>query len=140
VLDSVFVLQEPITQHQMEQDYENAEKGPLKDVMHTVRPETGSTNAAIGDRHASVVDLRHSQVIGGKGSIVEVVSYYDNVWAFPIQKARVLWDAWIAQREWLLENDGALQAPAPGEVKEKASGGRTRAVSGKTLVEEMGLP
>ncbi len=40
-----------------------------------------------GDSHSSSVDLQFTQVLGGEGDMLKVVTWYDNEWGYSCRTA-----------------------------------------------------
>ena len=58
-----------------------AAEGPLKGILeYCVDPRVSSD--VIGDPHSSIFAADFTQVLGGKGELVKVISWYDNEWGY----------------------------------------------------------
>ena len=63
-----------------------AAEGPLKGILcYTEDPIVSSD--IIGDPHSSIFAADFTQVLGGKGKLVKVVSWYDNEWGYSCRTA-----------------------------------------------------
>ena len=63
-----------------------AAEGPLKGILcYTEDPIVSSD--IIGDPHSSIFAADLTQVLGGKGKLVKVVSWYDNEWGYSCRTA-----------------------------------------------------
>jgi len=63
-----------------------AAEGPLKGVLFYATDPLVSTDI-IGDPHSSIFASDFTQVLGGKGKLAKVVSWYDNEWGYSSRTA-----------------------------------------------------
>jgi glyceraldehyde 3-phosphate dehydrogenase len=63
-----------------------AAEGPLKGILKYTEDPIVSTDI-IGDPHSSIFVADWTQVLGGKGKLVKVVSWYDNEWGYSVRTA-----------------------------------------------------
>ena len=63
-----------------------AAEGPMKGIlMYATDPLVSSD--IIGDPHSSLFAADWTQVLGGKGKMVKIVSWYDNEWGYSSRTA-----------------------------------------------------
>lgn len=80
--DLVAQLKTDVTKEDINSALEAAAKeGPLKGILNTTREPLVSSDFN-GDQYSSTVDLDVTNVIGGKGNLVKVCSWYDNETGF----------------------------------------------------------
>jgi glyceraldehyde 3-phosphate dehydrogenase len=65
----------------LRQAFRDAAAGPMKGILAAIDEELVSIDFK-GDPHSSSVDLPFTQVLGGKGNMVKVVTWYDNEWGY----------------------------------------------------------
>ncbi len=86
VVDFTALVERETTTEELRQAFRNAAAGPLKGILAAIDEELVSIDFK-GDPHSSSVDLPFTQVLGGKGNMVKVVSWYDNEWGYSSRTA-----------------------------------------------------
>jgi glyceraldehyde 3-phosphate dehydrogenase len=86
VVDFTALVERETTTEELRQAFRNAAAGPLKGILAAVDEELVSIDFK-GDPHSSSVDLPFTQVLGGKGNMVKVVTWYDNEWGYSSRTA-----------------------------------------------------
>jgi glyceraldehyde 3-phosphate dehydrogenase len=81
IVDVVLTLKKDVTKEEVNQVLKNSSNTDLKGIMaYTEEPLVSSD--IIGESHSSIVDGLSTMVIGDKGNLVKVMSWYDNEWSF----------------------------------------------------------
>ncbi len=87
VIDLTAELENPTTTEQLRQDYRDAAAGPLKGILAAVDEPLVSIDYK-GDPHSTSVDLPFTMVLGKEaGTLVKIVSWYDNEWGYSVRTA-----------------------------------------------------
>lgn len=86
VVDFTAIVEKPTTTEALHQAFKDAAAGPLKGILAAVEEPLVSIDYK-GDAHSSSVDLAFTQVLGGEGDMVKVVSWYDNEWGYSCRTA-----------------------------------------------------
>jgi len=87
VIDLTAELETPTTTEQLRQDYRDAAAGPLKGILAAVDEPLVSIDYK-GDPHSTSVDLPFTMVLGKEaGTLVKIVSWYDNEWGYSVRTA-----------------------------------------------------
>jgi glyceraldehyde 3-phosphate dehydrogenase len=87
VIDLTAELANPTTTEQLRQDYRDAAAGPLKGILAAVDEPLVSIDYK-GDPHSTSVDLPFTMVLGkDAGTLVKIVSWYDNEWGYSVRTA-----------------------------------------------------
>jgi glyceraldehyde 3-phosphate dehydrogenase len=87
VIDLTAELEIPTTTEQLRQDYRDAAAGPLKGILAAVDEPLVSIDYK-GDPHSTSVDLPFTMVLGKEaGTLVKIVSWYDNEWGYSVRTA-----------------------------------------------------
>ncbi|MCA9165289.1 MAG: aldehyde dehydrogenase, partial [Planctomycetales bacterium] len=63
-----------------------AAEGPLKGILSYTEDPIVSSDI-IDDPHSSIFAADFTQVLGGKGKLAKVVSWYDNEWGYSCRTA-----------------------------------------------------
>lgn len=97
IVDLTAEIEIPTTTEELRQAYRDAAaKAPLKGILAAVDEPLVSIDFK-GDPHSSSVDLPFTMVLGKEaGTMVKVVSWYDNEWGFSVRTADLA--AMIAKR------------------------------------------
>ena len=66
-----------------------AAEGPMKGVLYYTEDPIVSTDI-IDDPHSSVFASDFTQVLGDKGKMVKIVSWYDNEWGYSCRTADLI--------------------------------------------------
>ncbi len=81
IVDVVLTLKKEVTKEQINQAIKDSSTGELKGIMaYTEEPLVSSD--IIGESHSSIVDGLSTMVLGSKGNLVKILSWYDNEWSF----------------------------------------------------------
>ena len=81
VVDLVAELEREVTKEEVNGAFEAASKTSLKGIL-AVSHEPLVSMDYIGNSFSSIVDAEYTNVIGGTGSFVKVLSWYDNEWGY----------------------------------------------------------
>lgn len=86
VVDLTVNLSKEASVEDINQAIKAAAEGPLKGILfYAVDPIVSSD--IIGDPHSSIFASDFTQVLGGKGKLAKVVSWYDNEWGYSCRTA-----------------------------------------------------
>jgi glyceraldehyde 3-phosphate dehydrogenase len=81
IIDVVLTLKGEVTKDEVNKVLKDSSETNLKGIMaYTEEPIVSSD--IIGDSNSSIVDGLSTMVLGGKGNLVKVLSWYDNEWSF----------------------------------------------------------
>jgi glyceraldehyde 3-phosphate dehydrogenase len=81
IIDVVLTLQNEVTREEVNQALKDSSDNELKGIMaYTEEPLVSSD--IIGESHSSIVDGLSTMVLGKKGKLVKILSWYDNEWSF----------------------------------------------------------
>lgn len=81
IVDVVLTLNRDVTKDELNKVLKDSSDTALKGIMaYTEEPIVSSD--IIGESASSVVDGLSTMVLGGKGNMVKVMSWYDNEWSF----------------------------------------------------------
>ena len=81
IVDVVLTLRKEVTREQVNQALKDSSDNELKGIMaYTEEPLVSSD--IIGESHSSIVDGLSTMVLGSKGNLVKILSWYDNEWSF----------------------------------------------------------
>ena len=81
IVDVVLTLQKEVTREEVNHVLKESSDGELKGIMaYTEEPLVSSD--IIGESHSSIIDGLSTMVIGNKGNLVKIMSWYDNEWSF----------------------------------------------------------
>jgi len=86
IVDFTALVEKSTTTDELRQAFREAAAGPLKGILAAVDEPLVSVDYK-GDPHSSSVDLQFTQVLGGEGNMVKVVSWYDNEWGYSCRTA-----------------------------------------------------
>ncbi len=86
IVDFTAVVEKEATTEELRQAFKDAAAGPLKGILDAVEEPLVSIDYK-GNPHSSSVDLEFTQVLGGKGNMVKVVTWYDNEWGYSCRTA-----------------------------------------------------
>jgi glyceraldehyde 3-phosphate dehydrogenase len=81
VVDLVVELGRDVRREAVNDAFEQAAKTSLSGIL-TVSHEPLVSIDYIGTNYSSIVDAEYTNVIGGKGNFVKVLSWYDNEWGY----------------------------------------------------------
>jgi glyceraldehyde 3-phosphate dehydrogenase len=86
IVDFTANLEKSTTTDELRQAFRDAAAGPLRGILAAVDEPLVSIDFK-GDSHSSSVDLEFTQVLGGEGDMVKVVTWYDNEWGYSCRTA-----------------------------------------------------
>ncbi len=86
VVDFTATVEKATTTDELRQAFRAAAAGPLSGILAAVDEPLVSIDYK-GDAHSSSVDLEFTQVLGGEGDMVKVVTWYDNEWGYSCRTA-----------------------------------------------------
>jgi len=89
LVDAVIELNEEVTTEQVNAAMQKYAEGPLKGVLRYM-PEPLVSIDLTGSYHSSVYDVAASLVLGGKGNMVKVMSWYDNEMGYSARMVDVI--------------------------------------------------
>ena len=81
VVDFTATVEKETSTEELRQAFRDAAAGSLKGILAAVDEPLVSIDYK-GDPHSSSVDLQFTQVLGGAGKMVKVVTWYDNEWGY----------------------------------------------------------
>ncbi len=81
IIDVVLTLQKEVTKEDVNQALKFSSENDLKGIMAYTEEPLVSTDI-IGESHSSIVDGLSTMVLGTKGNLVKILSWYDNEWSF----------------------------------------------------------
>jgi len=79
--DFVAVLKKEATKEEINAVLKESSETTLKGILHYTEDPIVSADI-IGNPHSSIADGLSTSVIGGRGRLVKVLSWYDNEWGF----------------------------------------------------------
>jgi glyceraldehyde 3-phosphate dehydrogenase len=81
IVDVVLTLKKDVTKDEVNKTLKDSSNTALKGIMaYTDEPIVSSD--IIGESASSIVDGLSTMVLGGKGNLIKVMSWYDNEWSF----------------------------------------------------------
>ena len=86
VVDLVVNLSKAATKEDINNAMQAASQGPLKGILAYATDPLVSSDI-IGDAHSSIFAADWTSVLGGKGTLAKVVSWYDNEWGYSVRTA-----------------------------------------------------
>ncbi len=89
VVDFVATLEKPTTKEEINDLFIKSSEGALKGIMGVTRGEYGDPLVSMdfkGNTHSTIVDLPNTMVMAG-GTLVKVVTWYDNEWGYSCRTA-----------------------------------------------------
>jgi len=81
VVDLVVQLENPATAEKINAAMKEAAEGPMKGILEYCEDPIVSIDV-VGNPASSVFDSKQTMVMGGEGTFVKVVSWYDNEWGY----------------------------------------------------------
>ena len=81
IVDIVLTLKKEVTREEVNQVLKDSSNEELKGIM-TYTEEPIVSSDIIGESHSSIVDGLSTMVLGKKGNLVKIMSWYDNEWSF----------------------------------------------------------
>jgi glyceraldehyde 3-phosphate dehydrogenase len=86
VVDFTATVEKETSTEELRQAFRDAAATSLKGILAAVDEPLVSIDYK-GDPHSSSVDLQFTQVLGGTGKMVKVVTWYDNEWGYSCRTA-----------------------------------------------------
>ncbi|MBN1219299.1 MAG: type I glyceraldehyde-3-phosphate dehydrogenase [Anaerolineae bacterium] len=86
VVDFTATVEKEADTEELRQAFRDAAAGPMKGILAAIDEPLVSIDYK-GDPHSSSVDLALTMVLGGKGKMVKVVTWYDNEWGYSCRTA-----------------------------------------------------
>ncbi len=81
ITDLTCTLTKEVTKEDVNKALKSAAEGKMKGVMaYTEEPIV--SRDIVGDTHSATIDGQSTLVIGGKGNLVKIFSWYDNEWGY----------------------------------------------------------
>ena len=81
IVDVVLTLKKEVTKEEVNAVLKDSSTKELKGIMaYTEEPIVSSD--IIGESHSSIIDGLSTMVLGKKGNLVKIMSWYDNEWSF----------------------------------------------------------
>jgi len=81
ITDITAILKRNVTKDEVNNAFKAAAAGRMKGVLEYIEEPIVSRDI-IGNSHSAIVDGLSTMVIGGKGNLVKVFSWYDNEWGY----------------------------------------------------------
>ena len=81
VVDLTANLSSAVTASDINSAMKAAAQGPLQGILSYCEDPIVSTDI-IGDPHSSIFAADYTHVLGDKGELVKVISWYDNEWGY----------------------------------------------------------
>lgn len=81
MVDLTVELEKNATVDEINAAMKKASEGPMKGILEYVEDPIVSIDV-VGDDHSSVFDSKLTMVMGGEGTFVKCVSWYDNEWGY----------------------------------------------------------
>ncbi len=86
VVDCSILLERDTTTEELRSTLKAAADGPLKNILGYAETSLVSSDF-IGDDRSSIVDAEFTQVMGGRGNMIKLVTWYDNEWGYSCRLA-----------------------------------------------------
>ncbi len=81
ITDLTVMIQKDVTVEDINKALKTAAEGKLKGIMEYCEDPIVSRDI-IGNKHSAIVDSLCTLVVGGKGDMIKVFSWYDNEWGY----------------------------------------------------------
>lgn len=81
IVDVVLTLKKEVTKEEVNAVLKDSSTKELKGIMAYTEEPIVSTDI-IGESHSSIIDGLSTMVLGKKGNLVKIMSWYDNEWSF----------------------------------------------------------
>jgi glyceraldehyde 3-phosphate dehydrogenase len=81
ITDLTFTTKQEVTVEDINKALKGAAGGKMKGILDYVAEPIVSTDI-IGNPHSAVIDSLSTMVIGGKGNLAKILSWYDNEWGY----------------------------------------------------------
>lgn len=89
VNDTTFELKREVTKDEINSALKKASEGELKGVLQYTEEPIVSRDI-IGNSNSAIVDGLSTMVMGGKGNLIKVLTWYDNEWGFSCRMVDLL--------------------------------------------------
>jgi len=89
IIDLVVTLKRDVTNAELNNAFKQASEGKFKNILSLTEDPIVSSDV-IGDPHSSIVDGLSTMVLGEKGNIVKVLSWYDNDYGFAFRMVELV--------------------------------------------------
>lgn len=89
ITDMALILKKDVTADEVNSALRAAAEGELKGILGYTEDPIVSRDI-IGNPHSGIIDGLSTKVIGGKGNLVKVLSWYDNEWGFSVRLVDLL--------------------------------------------------
>ncbi|MEM3151681.1 MAG: type I glyceraldehyde-3-phosphate dehydrogenase, partial [Candidatus Bathyarchaeia archaeon] len=96
ITDIVVLLKKEVTKEEVNTVLKEASQKELKNIIEYTEEPIVSIDI-IGNPHSAIIDGLSTNVIGGKGKLVKILSWYDNEWGFSSRLVDLL--IYIASRD-----------------------------------------
>ncbi|MEM4650125.1 MAG: type I glyceraldehyde-3-phosphate dehydrogenase [Candidatus Bathyarchaeia archaeon] len=96
ITDIVVLLKKEVTKKEVNTVLKEASQKELKNIIEYTEEPIVSIDI-IGNPHSAIIDGLSTNVIGGKGKLVKILSWYDNEWGFSSRLVDLL--IYIASRD-----------------------------------------
>ena len=89
ITDMTLILEKDVTADEVNSALRAAAEGELKGILGYTEDPIVSRDI-IGNPHSGIIDGLSTKVIGSKGNLVKVLSWYDNEWGFSVRLVDLL--------------------------------------------------
>ncbi|MGB9576999.1 MAG: type I glyceraldehyde-3-phosphate dehydrogenase [Candidatus Micrarchaeia archaeon] len=89
VTDLTCELEKEVTREEVNEAFKKAAAGKMKGVLQYTEDPIVSSDI-VGNPHTSIIDGEKTMVVGGRGSLVKTLSWYDNEWGFSVKMVDLL--------------------------------------------------
>ena len=96
ITDITCLIEKEVTKEEVNNALKTASEGKLKGILEYTEEPIVSKDI-LGNTHSAIVDGLSTLVVGGKGNLVKVFSWYDNEWGYSCRLAELL--TFIAKKE-----------------------------------------
>ena len=89
IIDLVVTLKRDVTNAELNNTFKQSSEGKFKNILSFTEDPIVSSDI-IGDPHSSIVDGLSTMVLGEKGNVVKVLSWYDNEYGFAFRMVELV--------------------------------------------------
>jgi glyceraldehyde 3-phosphate dehydrogenase len=89
IIDLVVTLKRDVTNAELNNAFKQSSEGKFKNILSFTEDPIVSSDI-IGDPHSSIVDGLSTMVLGEKGNVVKVLSWYDNEYGFAFRMVELV--------------------------------------------------
>lgn len=89
IIDLVVTLKRDVTNAELNNAFKQSSEGKFKNILSYTEDPIVSSDI-IGDPHSSIVDGLSTMVLGERGNIVKVLSWYDNEYGFAFRMVELV--------------------------------------------------